>query len=136
VTGASVIVRRLGPEAAAKLSAIAGGTRLHVPSRVTPPPTGGRDGFKRLAKLLGHDLAVLVVLHFGDSRIYVPRSTPPKPVDAKAVARLTKRGWSAARIARKLNCSDRTVHAKRAQSSSDALGNLELDEGGNINHGK
>lgn len=109
----ALIVDRLGRENAAKLSRIAGGTRLHVPGQLATPATGGRNGFERLTRLVGPDLAVLLVLHFGDSRLYVPTSRTGRPVDAKVVARLSRKGWSASRIARKLGCSDRTVHAKR-----------------------
>ncbi len=110
----ALIVERLGSANADRLSAIAGGTRLHVPLHVTTPASGGRDGFKRLALLVGEDLAILLVLHFADTRLYVPTGQPNRPVDAKAVSRLTKRGWSAARIARKLRCSDRAIHEARA----------------------
>lgn len=127
---AAIIVDRLGPDNAARLSRIAGGTRLHVPSRVEAPSTGGRDGFKRLERLLGYDLAVLVVLHFGDSRLYVPRADRSDPVDVKTVARLTRRGLSASKIAKKLKCSDRTVHAKRAQALT--LGLVCYPEGGKV----
>lgn len=112
----ALIVQRLGAEKAAELSRIAGGTRLHVPSRITAPCTGGRDGFKRLEKLLGYDLAVLVVLHFGDSRPYIPRIARSGPVDARTVAKLTRRGLSAPDIAKRLRCSDRTVFAKRKEA--------------------
>lgn len=113
-----LIAERLGRDNAKRLSQLVGGTRLHVPSRIVPPATGGRDGFKRLARLLGHDLAVLVVLHFGDSRLYVPRGSQSAPVDPRTVARLTRKGWSASRIARRLGCSDRTVHKHRVPSDA------------------
>jgi len=103
-----VIAERLGDDAAARLSAIVGGTRLHVPGQLV--------NADRLKRLLGDDLAVLVVLHFGDSRLYVPVPDPAArgTVDPRKIKRLALRGWSSARIARELKCSERTVDAKRA----------------------
>lgn len=111
----SVLSDRLGAEQLAKLSTIVGGTRLHVPSSTLPPATGGSDGFARLSALVGRDLAILLVLHFADSRIYVPRGKRSAQVDARKVARLDAQGWSATRIARKLGCSNRTIHAARSR---------------------
>ena len=125
-----MITQRLGSDHAAELSRIVGGTRLHVPSRVEAPSTGGRDGFKRLSALLGYDLAVLMILHFGDSRIYVPRGTKSKPVDIRLVARLSRRGMSASRIAQRLNCSDKTVYSARRKALLLGLdiGNMRAKE--------
>jgi hypothetical protein len=61
---ASALVDRLGAENAARLSAVAGGTRLWVPSTLTDSD--------RLRKRLGDQLAVLMVLHFGGGRVSVP----------------------------------------------------------------
>jgi len=109
----SVIVERLGRDNALRLTQIVGGTRLRVPG----DPRNGQ----RLDRILGHDLAVLVILHFGDQLLSVPLSldgpgAQGKPVDRRKVKRLTAKGWSAARIARHLGCSERTIYAKRAQS--------------------
>lgn len=111
MTKRSVIAARLGVENAERLASIAGGTRLHVP--------GILANAGRLKLRLGDDLAILVVLHFGDSRLYVPlsltgRGATARKVDARTVLRLTRKGWSASRIARKIGCSDRTVHAIRS----------------------
>lgn len=108
----SVIVDRIGPEHAEQLSRIVGGTRLHVP--------GNLANASRLKALLGDDLAILVILHFGDSRLSVPlttqgRGAQGRPVDIRKVKRLVSRGWSSSRIARHLGCSERSVEAKRAK---------------------
>jgi AraC-like DNA-binding protein len=69
----------------------------------------------RLTRLLGRDLAVLVVLHFGGERIYVPRLDVGTVVDVAKVAALTRKGLSLSEIATRLNCSERTVSRKRKQ---------------------
>jgi hypothetical protein len=107
----SALVERLNRANAERLVAISGGTRLHVPGRLA--------NAGRLTKLLGEDLAILVVLHFGDSRLAVPLTLdgpggPRKPVDLRKLKRLVAKGWSSARIARELQCSERTIYAKRA----------------------
>jgi DNA-binding NarL/FixJ family response regulator len=103
----SVIVDRLGHENAQRLADVAGGTRLSVPAQLA-------NG-ARLRLLLGNDLATLVILHFGGlGRVYVPTMKLSPKVDARTVRRLSKRGWSASRIARELGCSERTVHTHRA----------------------
>jgi hypothetical protein len=112
-TSGAVLVDRLGRDNAERLVAISGGRRLSVPSRLA-----GR-AHARLAALLGEDLAILVVLHFGDSRLSVPLSLDGPggartPLDARKIRRLAARGWTTARIARELNCSERAIHAKRA----------------------
>jgi hypothetical protein len=111
----SVIVDRLGADDAARLSAIVGGTRLHVPGRLA--------NADRLKRLLGEDLAIRVVLHFGDSRFYVPVAVRSPSVDLRKLKRLIAQNLSSARIARKLGCSERTVDAKRAQLRSRARTN-------------
>jgi len=110
-SGGAVLVERLNRTNAERLVAIVGGTRLHVPGRLV--------NADRLRRLLGPDLAVLVVLHFGDSRLSVPRSLDGPggrrtPIDLRHLKRLVAKGWSTARIARELQCAERTVHAKRA----------------------
>lgn len=109
----TLIVDRLGDVDAARLSEIVGGSRLHVPGQL--------KNAARLKRLLGDDLAIRVVLHFGDSRMYVPKPQRANPVDVKAVARLTNRGLNARDIAAKLGCCDRTVHAKRALARERGL---------------
>lgn len=109
----TLIVARLGQDDADRLSQIAGGSRLHVPGQLR--------NADRLKRLLGDELAIRVVLHFGDSRMYVPKPRRSDPVDVKAVARLTNRGLNARAIADKLGCCDRTVHAKRALARERGL---------------
>ena len=106
----------LGPEHAERLSASYGGTNIVVPMTLTG--RGFTDG--KLRRNVGDGLFALLVFHFGGTRIYVPqadanRTHRGKGIDAKQVARLTARGWSVARIARHLGCSDRTIFTKRAQ---------------------
>jgi len=104
----TILVERLGLERAERLAAIAGGTTVSVPAQLA--------NAARLRAFLGDDLATLVVLHFGGlGRVYVPRMNRGSRVDAKVVLRLSRKGWSASRIARRLGCSERTVHKKRAQ---------------------
>jgi hypothetical protein len=118
----SLIAKRLGPEQAERLSAIAGGTQLTIPDSLTPR----LDIRQPLRERLGDDLFALLVFHFPGARLYVPQcrtDTAPhrnKGIDQAEVARLTKRGWSVSRIARKLGCSDRTVSTKRANLRSRA----------------
>lgn len=107
-----VLSDRLGDAHAARLSSIIGGTRLRIPMGTRRPEGGGRDGFKRLVGLVGEELAILLVFHFGDSVIYVPVAVRSLKVDLGAVAALSH--LSAAKAARRLGCSERTVDAKRA----------------------
>jgi len=109
----SLIVDRLGKDRADLLSTRVGGTRVFVPNSID-------DHSGKLRDRLGDDLFGSLVFHFGGTRLYVPRPendrrTGQEPVDDRRIASLTKRGWSAARIARKLGCSDRTVHGRRAK---------------------
>lgn len=113
---ASTIAERLGRDNAERLSSIVGGTRLHVPVDLTKSD--------RLRRLLGDDLAVLVILHFGDSRLSVPltvhgRGAQGKPVDPRKVKRLVGKGWSSSRIARHLGCTERCIETKRAKLRSE-----------------
>lgn len=117
---ATIIVDRLGQHDAERLAAIVGGTRLHVPG---DPRNRGR-----LASLLGDDLALLVIFHFGDSRFYVPTLAKTQGIDLRKLKRLANRGWSSARIARELKCSERTVDAKRAQFRSRARINVSMSD--------
>lgn len=123
-TRPTVIADRLGSEQAARLSAIVGGTRLYVPPVLTDAG--------RLKRTVGEPLAVLLVLHFGGSRIKVPTGTgaggSQGTVDIKRVARLLRKGWSNSRIARKLGASERTIERKRAILRRDAISNA--DSGG------
>lgn len=104
---ATILVERLGLERAERLAAIAGGTVVSVPAQLA--------NAARLRSVLGDDLATLVVLHFGGlGRVYVPRMKRALIVDRITVRRLSRKGWSACRIARHLGCSERTVYLKRA----------------------
>jgi Homeodomain-like domain len=106
---AFVIAERLGQANAERLAVLVGGTSITIPDRLSAASA--------LRARIGDDLAVLVVLHFGGlERIYVPRLAHSGPVDDRAVARLTNRGWSAKRIARKLECSERAIYSARRRN--------------------
>lgn len=112
---------KLGEENARKLSALVGGTQITVPDNLTASVFNAG----RLRERVGDGLFALLVFHFGGIRLYVPqlaqdRRTGQDRIDPKAVERLTRRGWSAARIARKLGCSNRTVYKCRAQTACNA----------------
>jgi hypothetical protein len=119
----SRFVDKLGQDQATRLSAIVGGTQISVPDTVDASAFNAGT----LRDRLGESLFVLLVFHFGGTRLYVPqvadqrqsgRRTGQARLDHKRVASLTKRGWSATRIARKLGCSDRAVFASRAKSKA------------------
>jgi len=110
----SQLAQRLGPENFGRLVQIVGGTEIAVPVSLT----GSAFNAGTLRQRVGDELFALLVFHFGGTRVYVPqanRRTGHDPVDPKRIATLTKRGWSATRIARKLGCSQRTVKAWRAK---------------------
>jgi hypothetical protein len=107
----------LGPERAARVKAIAGGTRISVPSDVDSPFNRARS----LESRFGREIAILLVFHFAGRVIYVPRAETSAQVDIRKVARLTKRKKSAQEIARKLECSERAVYAARARAKARGL---------------
>jgi predicted DNA-binding transcriptional regulator AlpA len=115
------LAQLLGEANLQRLADVAGGTRLSVPLHAGKPPNGGRDGYARLSRLVGADLAVLLIFHFGDSTLYVPRLESGHAVDPKEVARLTRRGLKARDIARVLCCSERTVYKHRARTRTGSI---------------
>lgn len=120
-----IIANRLGEAKAAQLSALVGGTRIAVPANLS-------NG-DRLKRRIGDDLAILVILHFGGtSSLYVPVLERATVVEIEKVRRLAKSGHSAAAIARKLRCSERTITAKLATIRSRKLlnGNKSGEESG------
>lgn len=107
-----LIPQRLGAENADRLAQLVGGSSINVPETMRCA--------RSLKARLGDHLATLVVLHFGDSRLYVPKRFGPDDVrshriDGVEVVRLTAEKWTAAQIARHLRCSERTVHSWRAK---------------------
>jgi len=111
----SVLIERLGADDAARVSAVHGGTLMHVPAETA------RAG--RLARQFGERLAARLVMHFGGERIYVPVLNPLRwgTVDHGEVQRMTEAGQSAAGIARSLGCSKNTVRSiRRKARASDA----------------
>jgi len=107
----TVLVDRLGAEWASVVIERAGGRRLAVPADLSQYRTTDR-----LKRMLGTSLATLVVLHFGGQIIYIPRGAASRAPKLSTVVRMTRAGKSAASIARKLGCSDRTIYARRAQA--------------------
>lgn len=112
----SDLLNLLGKANVEHLADVVGGRRLRIPKHPGKPPNGGRDGLKRLTLLVGDELALLLIFHFGDSTIYVPRPKRAEPVDPKAVARLTRRGLSVPEIVVVLGCAERTVFKHRART--------------------
>lgn len=110
----SILALSIGQDQLERLSRILGGTRLRIPGQLD-----NGNAPEAFARRVGNaDLAVLLILHFGDSVIYVPRLTlggGPERVTVKAVMRLTERGKSAGEIALILHCSNRAVYRKRAK---------------------
>lgn len=106
----------LTPDDLATLSRAAGGTKLYIPKHYGKPPNGGRDTSPRLLALVDEPLAVLLVFHFGDSVIYIPKAKDAPPVDRTKLKRLARnRSLSTPEIARKANCTERTVEKHRAK---------------------
>ena len=107
----TLLVDRLGADRAALVIERAGGRRLVLPADLSHYRTTDR-----LKRLVGTQLATLLVLHFGGQSIYVPRGGKGGTAKLATVVRLTNEGKSASNIARKLGCSDRTVYARRAKA--------------------
>lgn len=116
----TLLAARLGPERAAIVIEAAGGQRLAIPASLE-----ANSAPRSLERLLGRELAVALVLHFGGSTVYVPngRGTGAARVKLSRVVRLTRNGRSAREIAAHLGCSERTVYARRAEAKE--LGLLE-----------
>jgi hypothetical protein len=110
----------LGEDVLDRLASIAGGTKLFIPKHYGKPPGGGRDTSERLIKLVGPELAILLVFHFGDSSIYIPSRRASTRVDARRLRRLERQGLSARAIAIILGCSERTIvkHRQRGRTTS------------------
>lgn len=100
---------RLGAERAAAVIDAAGGARLTIPADLDHYRETGA-----LERLVGRELAVLLVLHFGGSTIYVPTGGGKRYTRLADIVRMTAEGMSARQIARQIGCSDRTVYARRA----------------------
>jgi hypothetical protein len=112
----SELRRLLGPVQFNRLCDIAGGTRVHIPKHYGKPPNGGRDPTNRLKRLFGESLAILLVFHFGDSVLHVPKRQGNAPLDRKLLNRLVKRSdLSANAIARRARCDRLTVEKHRSR---------------------
>lgn len=114
MTRRTSLVATLGQETAAVLAERCGGRRLIVPAEVSR--------IEYLARVVGsREVATLLVFHFAGCRLYIPVAHAPgerRAIDDRKVARLDRKGWSASRIARKLGCSDRTIHAARSRNKT------------------
>jgi len=113
----TVLTDALGHRTARRLSTLAGGRSLLIPRMDSDPSS--IKARKRLAALVGADLAADLITALAGLRVYIPRgpsahNSRANPIDIRKVDRLTKRGKSAAFIAGKLGCSERTVYKKRA----------------------
>lgn len=111
----SELLDALGQDRLERLSLLHGGTRLRIPLELlhghAPPAFSKRVG--------GSDIAILLILHFGQSSVYVPlldrgKAGGPERVSVREVVRLSKR-LSANEIAKRLKCSVRVVYRKRAK---------------------
>jgi len=120
----SVLIERLGADDAARVSAVHGGTLMHVPAETARA--------QRLARQFGERLAARLVMHFGGERIYVPMLQPahgrrPRRAVVERTAlveRMTKAGHSAAGIARSLGCSTNTVRSIRRKARASVQGQI------------
>lgn len=111
----NILVDRLGPDHAETIIARLGGCRITVPGDLKD------ERVTKLEAMFGRELAVLIVLHFGDRSLYIPHGDSRARVDMADVVRLTKARKSAATIARELSCSDRTVYTWRARAKKLGL---------------
>lgn len=120
----SNLLELLGRENLDRLSSVAGGTVLHIPKHYGKPPRGGWDTSKRLSNLVGPELAILLVFHFGMSRIYVPKPRNAEPCDRAKLKRLARSGRSAREITLMLGgtCTTRQVEKLRARERSKSNG--------------
>jgi Mor family transcriptional regulator len=114
----SQLVDALGQRAVARLAPLVGGRQIRIPTMSNEPASLGAR--RRLIALVGGDLAADLITFFGGTRIYFPsgpseHNSRANPIDVRVVAKLTKRGKSAAHIAAKLGCSERCVFKIRAQ---------------------
>ena len=110
----SELRRKLGTVQFNRLCDIAGGTRVPIPKYYGKPPNGGRDTSRRLDRMFGSSLAILLVFHFGDTLIRVPKHRGNASFDKHKLNRLAKRSdLSANEIARRVGCDCRTVELTR-----------------------
>jgi hypothetical protein len=113
----SELRRLLGTVQFNRLCDLAGGTRVHIPKHYGKPPNGGRDTTRRLKRLFGESLALLLVFHFGDSVIHVPKRQGLSAFDRRKLRRLARRpDLSANTIAREVGCDRRTVEKQRSRN--------------------
>jgi DNA-binding NarL/FixJ family response regulator len=116
--GSGELHRIVQPDTVRKLAEEFGaGTAMFIPAT-----TANAD---HIARLVGLAETSALVEAFGGGTVYIPalerrprgRELPPT---LSEVARLTKRGWSARKIAEKHGCTRRTVYGKRARIKQQA----------------
>lgn len=111
----SILEDRLGADHAATVVERLGGCSITVPDRLDD------ERVARIERQFGRELAVLIVLHFGGTKLYVPHGESRKWNKLDDVVRMTKARKSASFIARELRCSDRTVYAWRRRAKAAGL---------------
>lgn len=104
------IAEKLGPEHAATLARLAGGTRINLTNHMLD------RGPKHLIERFGETIAALLIFHFGGTVLYIPTNARGFPVDGERVIALKRAGWSESAIARELRCSDRVIYRKLAKA--------------------
>ncbi len=104
------IVELIGEEAAAKLIASFGGTRLYVPHSPCPNDP--------LARAVGTEAALKLARMFGGERVELPKP-PPRRTQILA---LRAAGHSIEAIARALNCTRRRVFQVLAEARREVCG--------------
>jgi len=104
------IVELIGEEAAAKLIASFGGTRLYVPHSPCPDDA--------LARVVGTEAALKLARMFGGERVELPKPPPRR----SQILALRAAGRSVEEIARALSCTRRRVLQVLAQARREICG--------------
>jgi hypothetical protein len=102
----------VGEAAAAKLRARYGGRSIRIPGWHAQ----AENSRANLAALIGQAATEALIMECGQTRIYVPMGVNPdhdRDTLAREIRRLSRRNWSASRIAEKLGCSERAIYRHR-----------------------
>lgn len=107
----------IGRRGVVTLSRICGGRHLNIPTM--SECQASRRARARFVALVGITFAENLITAFPGQRLYVPKgpnfvARPRHPIDSREVQRLTDQGKTADEIAQSLNCSTRTIYAKRS----------------------
>jgi len=99
-----------GPAAAARLAARLGGQRIWIPTT--------EEGRRRLADLIGAEVADMLIERYGGIDVYVPMNVRETRVRReRCIAEMAARGLGTREIAARIGCTRRTVQrilARRA----------------------